>query len=71
MNNVVTLTPLMTTLDIPVENVLDGAKEMELKKVLVIGINKDDELYAAASFSDAADMIWMMEKVKKYILEEE
>ena len=38
-----------TTVDLPVDQILDKAKEAGLQTVVVIGDNKDGELYIASS----------------------
>lgn len=67
-DNVVTLdTP--TTLDIPAERVLDGAKEAELRCVIVLGHKEDGELYFASSLGGVAEVLWLLEKAKHNLLD--
>ena len=51
-----------TKLDIPVEGVLDGAKE--LKTVLVLGYDANDDFYIASSTGDKTLMLWLIEQAK-------
>lgn len=57
-----------TTLDVPVERVLDGAAKGNLESVIVIGRTKDDELYLASSMSYGPEILWMIENAKGYVL---
>lgn len=66
--NVVIL-PVVTTLDIPIERVLDGAKEAELKRVVVIGYKEGEEFYFSSSFSSGPEVVWLLEHAKKRLLE--
>ena len=59
----------ITTLDIPVDSVLDGAKEHDLEHILLIGKCSTGEFYFAANHSDGADLMWMLEICKKAILD--
>lgn len=58
----------LTTLPIPVENVLDNAPR-DLTGVLVIGEQEDGELYVASSTSDKPYCVWLLEKAKKSLLD--
>ena len=57
-----------TRLDIPVERVLQSALESDLNRVMLIGWNKDDEFYFAASFADGGDALWLMEHAKNALI---
>lgn len=59
--------PGMTVLDIPVDRVLDGAKE-HLDNVILCGYDKDGDYYFAGTFGDAAEILWLLEKCKQAIL---
>jgi hypothetical protein len=60
----VTILPVVTSLNIPVERVLTGAQAAGLKYVMVIGRDQDGELYFAASESDGGTALWEMETVR-------
>jgi hypothetical protein len=67
----VTILPVITTLDVPTERILDAAKEAELQSAIVIGVDKDGELYFASSFADGGAVLWWMEVAKKRLMEAE
>jgi hypothetical protein len=57
-----------TTLDVPVEKVLEGAKAHDLTEVLIIGFTKEGKPYAACSHNDAGLMLLHIEQTKQNIL---
>jgi len=65
----------VTKLDIPADQVLEGAKG-KLDKVIVIGWTKgaegdeygEDEFFAC-SMADGGDALWLIERFKKALLE--
>lgn len=57
-----------TTLDIPPGRVLDAAKEQEIDPVVVIGRNKDGELYLASSTGDILEVNWLLDLAKRELL---
>lgn len=59
---------MVTRLDIPVERVLDAAKD-RLDKVVVLGWDKEGELYFASTFADGGDVLWLLEKCKQALME--
>ena len=65
-SNVVYL-PCETTLDIPPDRVLEGAND-KLESVVVIGNDKDGNLYFASSMGDNAHTLWIMEQAKQFLL---
>lgn len=56
----------ITKADISVEKVMDGAKH--LAKVIVIGLTEDGEEWFASSFGDNAEMNWLADRFKRYLL---
>ncbi len=58
----------ITRLDLPVDRVLDAAKEDISERVVVLGWDKDGELYFASSFADGGDVMWLLEKAKLALL---
>jgi hypothetical protein len=56
-----------TTLDIPVDRVLEAAKAVCVR-VLILGELEDGALYLAASFGDKREMLWWIEKCKQVLL---
>ena len=63
MSNVIEL-PVVTTLDIPPERILNKALDAGLKEVMVIGTAEDGSLYFCASFGDGGNVLWLMERTK-------
>lgn len=61
--------PCFTKLDIPSERVLNGAIDAGLKKVLVLGIEEDGELYAACSSADKVQVLYLIEMFKFKLLD--
>ena len=68
MSNVIPLGGI-TTLDLPTERVLDGAKGHCTDGVVVMGFDDDGELYFASSIADGGSVIWLIELAKKRLLE--
>jgi hypothetical protein len=65
----VTVLPVITTLDLDVERVLQAAIEAKPKHVLVIGEDVHGQLYFSSSQSDGGTALWWMEKAKKALME--
>lgn len=59
----------ITKLEIPCEKLLKKAIDSNLTTVLILGYNKDGSLYFASSHADGGDIMWLMEKAKKELLE--
>ena len=53
----------ITKLDLPVDRVLDGAKD-RLESVVIIGYDKDGAEYFASSIADGGDVMWLLERCK-------
>ena len=53
--------------DIPVENVLDGAKDLEM--VVVIGFKKDGTEYFASSSGNSMECAWIAGRYIKLLME--
>ena len=58
----------ITTLDIPVERILERAGAADLKMVVVMGERQDGERYFASSVSSGPEIVWLIEKVKRDLL---
>lgn len=67
MSNVIVLGGL-TTNDIPPDRVINAAQEYEISPVVVVGKDKDGDLYFAASTSDTAEVLMLLERAKKRLL---
>tara|TARA_Y100000310_G_scaffold67277_1_gene62575 strand:- start:20003 stop:20230 length:228 start_codon:yes stop_codon:yes gene_type:complete len=61
----------ITRLDLPVDRVLDAAKERLDGEggVIVLGWDKDGEVYFSGSMADGGVALWLLEKAKKALLE--
>ena len=57
----------VTKLDLPPDMVLEKAIG-KLNKVIIIGYDKDGEHYFASSVADGGDVLWLIEKFKRSLL---
>jgi hypothetical protein len=60
----------ITYLPIPVDTVLDAAK-VKLDDVVLIGWDKKGVLYFASTLADCQQVLWLMEKAKTVLLDDE
>lgn len=67
MGDVVILN-VMSRLDLPPDRILEAAIG-KMDKVVIIGYDKDGEEYFASSIADGGTVLWLMEKMKKKLLE--
>ena len=67
MSNIIPLGNI-TKLDQPVDRVLDGAKEI-LTGVIILGWTHDGEAYFASTLADGGEVMWLLEKCKKDLLD--
>lgn len=58
----------VTKLDLPAQQVIDGAAERALKAVVVLGYDADGSEYFASSIADGADVLWLLERLKLKLL---
>lgn len=58
----------ITRLDVPVKRVLDSAKD-ELDQAVVIGWDKDGELYFVSTIADGGEVNWLLDKAKLALLQ--
>lgn len=65
----VTVLPVITTLDLDVERVLQAAIDAKPKRVWVIGEDSEGGLYFASTCSDGGEALWWMEKAKRALME--
>jgi hypothetical protein len=66
-DNVIPLNNI-TMLDLPVPRILEEAKEY-LNTVVLIGTDKDGELYFSSSVADGGEVLWLLEKAKLALLD--
>ena len=57
-----------TRLDIPVDRILDRAKEAGLSHVIVVGETEDGEFYFASNRADGPETLWSLEMAKLKLL---
>lgn len=69
MSNVIQL-GCITRLDLPVDRVLESAKD-QLQSVVLIGYDNDGQLYFASTIADGGTVMWLLEMCKKKLLEVE
>lgn len=58
---------LFTKADIPPDRVLEAAVG-KLDKVVIFGYTKDGEEYFASSTADGPDILWLLERCKRNLL---
>lgn len=59
---------MVTRLDLPPDQVLSSAKG-SLDGLVILGYDKDGELYFASTYADGGDVLWLLEKCKQALLE--
>lgn len=64
----VTVLPVLTTLDVPTERILNAALEVDLACCFIVGVNQDGQLYFASSMADGGSVLWYMEKAKQLLM---
>lgn len=64
----VVMFPGATSLDIPPDRVLAGAME-KLELAIVIGVDKDGDLYFAASTADDREINWLLDMAKRALFD--
>ena len=57
-----------TKLDIPPDRILNSAVGL-LEGVVLLGYDKGGEEYFASSYADGGDVLWLLEKAKKKLME--
>lgn len=68
MSNVIPI-GCITSLDLPVDRILDEAKGKGLTGVVLLGMLEDGGQYFASSIADGGDILWLLEMCKKQLLE--
>lgn len=58
----------VTRLDIPVDRVCEEAKHLE--GIVILGYDQDGEEYFASSYADGGDVLWLLRKCEKQLLEQ-
>lgn len=57
----------VTRLDLPPDRILAAATG-QLESVVLVGYDKDGEIYCASSIADGGTVLWLMEKLKLKLL---
>ena len=60
--------PGSTTADIPPQSVLDGASAADLESVVILGWDKESNLYFASSNGYSPDVLWLLKAAEKELL---
>lgn len=68
-DNVITL-DVDTTLPIPAERILEGARLNEVSPLLLIGWKPDGELYLASTHGDLGEHLILLERAKAVLLDQ-
>lgn len=58
---------MVTSLDVPAALVLAAAMESDLSEVVILGYSPQGEYFAASS-PDGADVLWLLERCKRRLL---
>jgi hypothetical protein len=58
----------VTRLDLEADQILESAKG-QLEGVVLLGFDKDGDLYAASSYADGGTVLWLMEAAKNLMME--
>lgn len=61
--------PGITKLNLPPERILEQAGSADLDGVVVIGWTKDGKFYAASSYADGGDVMFLCEMVKHRLIQ--
>lgn len=54
--------------ELPLEDVLNGATEANLKSTIIIGLDEDDNLYFSSQSNNIAKVLFQLEKAKLVLL---
>jgi len=53
----------VTKLDLPADRILESAKG-KMEGVVIIGFDKDGDVYSASSYADGGTVMWLLEACK-------
>ena len=57
-----------TRIDQPPPEILEKAKDWGMSRCLIVGIDDDGEFHFGGSFSDAGEMVLLLEEAKRRVL---
>lgn len=66
-DNVIPLKNLITTADIPVEKVLDGAKTRHLSEAVVLGWNEAGKFAFFSTTADLVQVSWLLRHAELFV----
>lgn len=58
----------VTKLDLPPDRILEAAKG-QMEGVVIVGFDKDGEVYAASSYADGGTIMWLLEACKTKMMD--
>jgi hypothetical protein len=61
---------VVTRIDMPAERVLKGALEAGVTDAVICGWDAEGAFYFASNKADGAEVLWLLELAKKFLLEE-
>lgn len=67
MSNVIPL-GMVTRLDMPVEKILDAVSKQDLDGVVILGYDKEGDIWFSSSYADGGTVLWLLERAKKDLL---
>lgn len=59
----------ITRLDLPVDQILEEAKGQIDGGIVLLGWDKDGDLYFASSIADGGEVLWLIEQAKRVLLD--
>lgn len=59
----------ITTLDVPVEKVIQAAIDADLQDIVIVGFRYDGSEYFASSAADGGAVLWLLERAKLRLLQ--
>jgi hypothetical protein len=68
-NSNLKLFPGITTLDHDASVMLELAKNAKLSGVVIVGWDEHGELFFSSNKADGGDVLWLLEKAKRMLLE--
>ncbi len=60
--------PVVTTLDMPAEKVLQQAIKADLDHVVIVAYDKEGGFYFSSNKSDGGDALWLLEGAKAKLI---
>ena len=69
MSGKIIVLPSVTYHDVPPDRILQSAIEHGLSSVVIAGYDADGKEYFASSLADGGDVLWLLERLKKTLLE--